>query len=142
VDEERYITINQITNNKNYYLQSPDGEKSIIIPIPDNQNYMIKLTNLKTPGLYKVLSGNDTFSIIPVNIKTQDLFEPFVELDEIENKFEFVKIFPEGVVFEETIVKARLGSELWKLIIFLALVLLGVELLVIKLMEGKHLKDN
>jgi hypothetical protein len=99
------------------------------------------LNNLKTPGLYHILAGETTISSIPANPETQAIHQPFMDLDEFKN-LDNVQIFSEKDNFEEAIIEARFGSELWKLCIIFTLIFLSLELLIIKKMEGRVKKPN
>jgi hypothetical protein len=94
------------------------------------------MNNLKIPGLYHIISGNNIISTIPVNAEIHAIHQPYIDLEKIK-KIETVRIFSEKDNFEEAIIQARFGFELWKLFIILALLLMGIELFIIKKMEGK-----
>jgi hypothetical protein len=138
VENEKILSVRQITNAGDFYMQIPDGEKSTIIPHRYDQNYLFHLTHLAQPGLYKIWSGNDILSTIPVNVNTDVLFELSLDLEALDNKFEKIQIYSERDAFEKEINETRFGSELWKFFIVLSLLLLAVELFFIKKMEGKH----
>ncbi len=138
VENEKILSVRQITNAADFYMQIPDGEKNTIIPHRYDQNYRFHLTQLEQPGLYKIWAGNDLVSTIPVNVDTDVLFEPSLDLEALDNNFEKIQIYSEQDVFEKEISKTRFGSELWKFFIILSLLLLAVELFFIKKMEGKR----
>ena len=128
--------MNYVSNTGEFYLKSPDGEKNRIVPRQQNQNLHFQLNNLKIPGLYQIFAGEKLISTTPVNAEIKALVNPYINLDKF-NELEAVRIFSENDNFEEEIIQARFGSELWKLFIFLALLLIGAELFVIKKMEGR-----
>jgi hypothetical protein len=136
VEHEKIVTMNYITNGGEFFLKSPDGEKNRIVPRQENQNLHFNMNNLKIPGLYQIFAGDKSISTIPVNASTQAIHQPYIDLEKFAN-LKMVRIFTEKDNFEEEILQARFGSELWKLFIILALFLIGVELFVIKKMEGK-----
>ena len=74
-----------------------------------------------------------------MNAEIHAIHKPYMDLGRFEI-LENVRIFSEVDKFEEAIIQARFGSELWKLFIILVLVLIGLELFVIKKMEGKGQK--
>jgi hypothetical protein len=136
VEKEKIVTINYASHTGDFYLKLPDGEKNRIVPRQQNQNLHFHMNNLKIPGLYHILAGDNTISTIPVNAEIHAIHQPYIDLEKIE-KIETVRIFSEKDNFEEAIIQARFGFELWKLFIILALLLMGVELFIIKKMEGK-----
>jgi hypothetical protein len=137
VESEEILSVRQLTNAADFYMQIPDGEKSTIIPHRYDQNYRFHLTSLEQPGLYKIWADNDLVSTIPVNVDTDALFESSFDLEALDNNFEKVQIYSEEDAFEQEISETRFGSELWKFFIILSLLLLVVELFFIKKMEGK-----
>jgi hypothetical protein len=139
VEKEKIVTLNYVSNTSEFYLKSPDGEKNRIIPQQQNQNLYFNLSNLKIPGLYHIFAGKNTISTIPVNAEIHAIHKPYMDLERYKN-LENVRIFSEVDKFEDAILNARFGSELWKFFIMLALLLIGVELFVIKKMEGKGQK--
>jgi len=136
VEQEKIVTMNYVSNAGEFYLKLPDGEKNRIVPRQQNQNLHFHLNNLKIPGLYQIFAGDKSISTTPVNAEIKSLVNPFIYLDKLNN-LESVRIFSENDNFEEEIIQARFGSELWKLFIFLALLLIGAELFIIKKMEGR-----
>jgi len=141
VEREKIVTINDISPSGNFYLKSPGGEKNRIVPRQMNQNFKFNLNNIKVPGLYHIFAGENIISSIPANAETHAIHQPIMDLDSI-GEVESVQIFSENDDFEEAIIQARFGSELWKIFIFLALLFMGLELFFIKKMEGKVKKQN
>jgi len=141
VEQEKFVTLNYISNAGEFYLKSPDGEKNRIVPRQQNQNLNFHLNNLKIPGLYQIFAGEKSISTIPVNAYIKAIKDPYIDLEKLNN-LESIRIFSEDDNFEEEIIQARFGSELWKILIFLALLLIGAELLVIKKMEGRVKKNK
>ena len=78
---------------------------------------------------------------IPANPETYAIHQSFMDLNNVE-ELESVQIFSENDEFEESILQARFGSELWKFFIFFVLLLLGIELYIIKKMEGRIKKSE
>jgi hypothetical protein len=141
VGKKKSITINYVSQSGDFYLQSPDGEKNRIIPEQRDQSLQFLLNNIKVPGMYNILAGNEIIYSIPANAETYAIHQPFIKLDQIE-ELETVQIFSENENFEDAIIQARFGTELWKFFVFLALIFLGIELFFIKKMEGKAKKAN
>jgi hypothetical protein len=136
VEQEKIITMNYVSNAGDFYLKLPDGEKSRIVPRQQNQNLHFHLKNLKTPGLYQIFAGERSISTTPVNAEIKAIVNPYMDLDKF-NDLKTIRIYSENDNFEEEIIQARFGSELWKLFIVIALLLIGAELFIIKKMEGR-----
>jgi hypothetical protein len=136
VEQEKIITMNYVSNAGDFYLKLPDGEKSRIVPRQQNQNLHFHLSNLKTPGLYQIFAGERSISTTPVNAEIKAIVNPYMDLDKF-NDLKTIRIYSENDNFEEEIIQARFGSELWKLFIVIALLLIGAELVIIKKMEGR-----
>jgi hypothetical protein len=141
VEKKKSIAINYVSQSGDFFLQSPDGEKTHIIPQQRDQSLQFLLNNLKVPGIYNILAGNEIIYSVPTNAETYAIHQPFIKLDQIE-ELDTVQIFSENENFEDTIIQARFGTELWKIFIILALIFLGIELFFIKKMEGKAKKTN
>jgi hypothetical protein len=141
-EQEKAFISNQYTSRGEFYLETPDGDKNRISPRALDQNLVFNLTQLYLPGLYKIETGKRVISIIPVNADTRALSRSFVKLDEIVRYGQMVNIFSERDAFESEILEARFGTEIWKLFVFIALILIIIELLNIKKMEGKNRIKN
>jgi hypothetical protein len=136
VEKEKTVMLNYVSQSGDFYLKLPDGEKNRIVPQQQDHVLKFRLNNIKFPGLYHLLAGEKIISSVPANVETHAIHNPFTDLDEIKD-LKTVQMFSENDNFEEAIIQARFGSELWKLFIILTLVFLGMELFVIKKMEGK-----
>jgi hypothetical protein len=141
VEKDKTVTLNYVSQSGDFYLKLPDGEKNRIVPQQQDQTLQFRLNNNKYPGLYHLLAGDKIISSVPVNAETYAIHQPFTDIDEFKD-LKTVQMFSEDDNFEEAIIQARFGSELWKLFIILALIFLGMELFVIKKMEGKSKKSN
>ena len=136
VGMEKNILLNYISKSGEFSLKSPEGEKNRIVPQQRDQYLHFKMSNLDHPGLYHLYAGENIIYSIPTNVESFAIHNPIMNMEQITN-LETVQIFSEDDNYEEAIIQARFGSELWKLLILLALLLLGFELFFIKKMEGK-----
>jgi hypothetical protein len=138
---EKNIMMNYISQSGEFYLKSPEGEKNRIVPQQRDQFLHFKMSNLSQPGLYHLFAGENIIYSIPTNVESYAIHQPLINLEQITD-LETVELFSEEDNFEETIIQARFGTELWKFLIVFALLLLGLELFIIKKMEGKVNKSN
>ena len=141
VDKEKIVTINAISQSGEFYLKSPDKESTRIVPRQQNQNFKFSLNNINVPGIYHLMARDQIIASIPANPETYAIHQSFMDLNNVE-ELESVQIFSENDEFEESILQARFGSELWKFFIFFVLLLLGIELYIIKKMEGRIKKSE
>lgn len=135
------ISVSSLDGVSSFTLEFPDGEKNQIIPDISSQYLTFYLPHTDIPGLYKISTGSQTVSIIPVNADRRFLYEPYVNTREISDNSN-ISVLSENAAFEEEIQKSRFGTELWKILIILALLLIGLELLIIKKIEGKSRTAN
>jgi len=138
VGKERIVVTKNHRSASKFYIQDSEGEKSTIFPKIIEQTYQFKLSQLIKPGLYQIHAENQVISIIPVNCDISLINEPFVDLQSMTETIPQIKLFTEDQEFTEAIRQARFGMELWKLCVILSLILIVVELLFVKNMEGKR----
>jgi hypothetical protein len=136
VGMEKNIKLNYLSKSGEFYLQSPEGEKNLIVPQQQDQFLNFKMNNLSYPGMYHLFAGEDLIYSIPTNVESFAIHKPIMNMEQISN-LETVELFSEDDNYEEAITQARFGSELWKIFIVLSLLLLGFELFFIKKMEGR-----
>jgi hypothetical protein len=139
VAEKKTISIFHPFDDRRFYLELPDAEMQTITPTRIGQEYQFALNQLSQPGIYQIKTAEKkvTFAIA-VNCQINYLFEPYINLREIAGSLKSIRIFSEGDSFESEIVKARFGTELWKIFILFALIFLGLELMIIRLMQGRQ----
>jgi hypothetical protein len=86
------------------------------------------------PGVYKFTRDGKEIDYIPVNLDTVESNSKQLSVSEIENYFQTIKIkndpefFDPAGNFVQKISESRVGSELWKLFIIIALTLIAVEM--------------
>jgi hypothetical protein len=141
VEREKTVMLNYASQSGDFFLKLPDGEKNRIVPQQLDQVLQFRLNNIKNPGLYHLIAGDNIISAVPANVETYAIHNSYMDLDEIVG-LSSVRMFSENDNFEEAIIQARFGSELWKLFIILALIFLGMELFIIKKMEGRIQKTT
>ena len=141
VEQDQIVDINYTLQTGEFFIKSPDGEKTRIVPQQRDQVLQFNLNNIQRPGIYHIMAGENIIYSIPANAQTYAIHQPFMDLDEID-KHETVQLFSENDNFEDAIIQARFGSELWKLFIILALLFIGIELFIIKKMEGRVKRIN
>jgi hypothetical protein len=86
------------------------------------------------PGVYKFMRDGKEIDFIPVNLDTVESNSKQLSVSEIENYFQTIKIKNEPEFFDpaenfvQKLSESRVGSELWKLFIIIALTLIAAEM--------------
>jgi hypothetical protein len=137
--EKAVIKIYDAHQAGRFFLELPGGDKQTIIPEISGESYQFNLAQLSDPGLYSIQTAdNKIVSSFAVNCQTSLLFPPFCNTGQIANSSAQIRTYSEDTFFESKISEARFGTELWKIFIILALILLGIEMLIIRLTEGRQ----
>ncbi|OGC85209.1 MAG: hypothetical protein A2W07_04110 [candidate division Zixibacteria bacterium RBG_16_43_9] len=116
-------------------LVDPDNFKVTLIPEPFKDKLVLKLDEIKKPGIYKLQSGDEVIDQIAVNLDSRDSdFDPFTD-SELKNNLKdspnLLVIGPEQDL-EQEVLKTRYGKELSKNFLWLALVFLILEMYLAK----------
>jgi hypothetical protein len=117
-----------------YSLNSIDGSSVKMIPEIRRNRLQFKTIGLEQPGLYPFRVDNSERLIISVNSMTNSL--PFVT-EELAGRSGY-RVIKETGFSLSSILDARFGAELWKYFVALVLLMLGLELYLVKLSEGKE----
>jgi hypothetical protein len=132
-----------ITSQTNFMLILPDGMQESIQPL--RSSVSLQNSNLQTgfiirriddPGIYKVKAGQSQLSQFTLNINPEESDTRIIKPGELKNFFLKYNTEPLVITDEEPsevsnrILQSRLGIELWKHLILLALILALVEMIV------------
>jgi len=140
--EKAVIKVYDTLPASRFFLGMPGGDRQTIVPASIDNAYQFNLTRLSYPGIYSIQTNeNKIVSVFAVNCQTGLLFPPFCNTEQIANRSAQISVYSEDTYFEGKISEARFGTELWKVFIILALTLLIIEMLIIRLTEGKQ-KSN
>ncbi len=112
-------------------LVDPDNFKVTLIPEPFKDKLVLKLEEMKKPGIYKLQSGTEVIDQLAVNLDVRDSdFEPLTDA-ELKNNLKdspnLLVIGPDQDL-EKEILKTRYGKELSKNFLWLALIFLILEM--------------
>ncbi|HVP37422.1 MAG TPA: BatA domain-containing protein [Terriglobales bacterium] len=112
-------------------LFDPDNFKTALIPEPFKDKLVLKLEELKKPGIYKLQSGDKVIDQFAVNLDTQDSdFEPLTDSELKKNLKDVPNLLvlgPEQDLSQE-ILRTRYGKELSKNFLWLAFIFLILEM--------------
>jgi hypothetical protein len=109
------------------------GAKEFVLQASDKKAEIV-FNQIEKPGVYKFSREGKDIDFIPVNLDTIESNSKLLDNEEISDYFTKIKVKnkpnfvePSGD-FKGKIVEARLGSELWKFFIILALILIAFEM--------------
>ncbi len=85
------------------------------------------------PGNYRISKNGRTVGVFAVNVSSAELKKPYVRFERFKGSSYILK---EGKTVQ-TIRRARTGQELWYLFLILAFLMLILEIVVVKRIEGK-----
>ena len=112
-------------------LVDPDNFKVTLIPEPFKDKLVLKLDEVKKPGIYKLQSGDEVIDQLSVNLDVRDSdFDPFTD-SELKNDLKDspnLLVIRQDQDLEKEVLKTRYGKELSKNFLWLALIFLILEM--------------
>ncbi|MBK6681437.1 MAG: hypothetical protein IPG53_16225 [Ignavibacteriales bacterium] len=129
---EQILIPGKKTGGGSIELAAP-GETGYVLQTSANNGGVVFDKTVR-PGVYKFTRDGKEIDFIPVNLDTVESNSKQLSVSEIENYFQTIKIkndpefFDPAGNFVQKISESRVGSELWKLFIIIALGLIAVEM--------------
>jgi len=124
-------------SNSNLILKYPDNNEEKITVSNSPNGVIYHFTNSKVPGIFTINSSNEVLKMISVNLSPEESDLSKIEKRELDNIMD--KIKPDGYKYMnissniiQTLEEARYGIELWKTLLFTALILVIIEMLLSK----------
>ncbi|HEY9187585.1 MAG TPA: BatA domain-containing protein [Ignavibacteria bacterium] len=124
-------------SNSNLILKYPDNNEEKITVSNSSNGVIYHFTNSKVPGIFTINSSNEVLKMISVNLSPEESDLTKIEKKELDNIMD--KIKPDGYKYMnissniiQTLEEARYGIELWKTLLFIALILVIIEMLLSK----------
>jgi len=117
-----------------FNIVTPDDKKVKIIP---NQSYNqsgLSIPNLTLPGNYRIFKDENCILVISVNIKRDYRRKYFFTTKKNLENLIWYK-FDEDALFENELIESRLGFEFWKILVFITIVIIFIEILIIRKTE-------
>lgn len=139
VGDKIALTMPDLSLSDRYTIQAPGGETYDIIPQQSAQGIQISIDQIKKPGHYSIWENDRFIHSFSVNLSSKELARPYLNF---ENLSENVILIDDNADIIESIQTARTGQELWYIFLALALLMLLLEVLIIKKIEGQSLKTN
>jgi len=135
--KESVFTTTRRSTSQSYELISPSGESNRITPMFSGSNVTFNLQDFVLPGTYKIQQGPEVLSVISANVDTKKLTTNKIILDELIDDYDNIELIDEDDNVIQKVREARFGEEIWKYVVALALLVLLIEGLVVKKIEGK-----
>ena len=129
---EQILIPGKKTGGGSIELAAP-GETGYVLQTSANNGGVVFDKTVR-PGVYKFTRDGKEIDFIPVNLDTVESNSKQLSVSEIENYFQTIKIKNEPEFFDpaenfvQKLSESRVGSELWKLFIIIALTLIAAEM--------------
>jgi len=109
----------------------PDGGKLALEPVLRGTNFLVRIPEVDTKGIWKLFSDGKEIEIFSVNPNPQESDPSQLKPQEVEGLIRGGKTFliPWKADLEKEIQEARHGRELWRTALWLVLGILAIELL-------------
>jgi len=135
--KESVITTKRGNTDQSYELLLSESEKNKITPIFSGANVVFNLQDFIIPGNYRIQQGPEILSVISANVEASTLGTNLLGVDELIEDNDNIELINEDENISEKVQEARFGEEIWKYVVALALLVLLIEGLVVKKIEGK-----
>ena len=120
-------TIEGLPAGSKLILTYPSGKQEYLKPVYIGSNIAVKIKPLQSPGIYSIFSGDSLVDMFAVNVPFDESDAEKLNKKQIEKEFPLTFIDPESNI-EEFIFQARFGKELWKTFLWIAFILMILEL--------------
>jgi hypothetical protein len=110
-------------------LVYPSGTTERVNPMVTPQGASVVVTGTEEPGIYRIQAGDDLLRVFTVNVDTGESEPERLSHEEAEQRIGAVqgRLITGEIASEATVFQSPDGYEIWKSLIFLALVLLLLE---------------
>jgi len=114
-------------------LSGPEGWAASVAPSAKREGFL-ELGRLVSPGLYRLYQETTLVGMAAVNVDTKNSSLPPVTAGQLEKGLPGFKVIeiPLGNPIEPAVRQSRSGRELWKLLAFAVLGLLGLEMAIVR----------
>ncbi len=109
------------------------GDSYKIIKTPDNKNYILNKDSppfvFKTPGIYTINQNNNYFDLY-VNPPYLEVLYEKIDFKFLSDYYENIYLVENDSNLEEFITVSRVGVELWKYFLYIAIILIIIEMVI------------
>lgn len=109
---------------------SPDDREYTVAGTEKSEQMIYDCRPVDIPGLYRLVGGQRTVDLFPVNVASSEGNPQIADLDRLSSAIglDNYNVIPYSQKAEATITQARYGRELWQLFLWAAAVLMMVEM--------------
>ncbi len=126
------ITLPQIQLQQNFYLVKPDEQKITLIPEQTELGLTFFFEGFADPGHYRIVHQGRVLKSFAVNLDPKEWRKPYTNLQQVYPNL--ISLKAENFN-EQTLLKARIGRELWPFFLLLAMLMLALEMWLIRKLE-------
>lgn len=120
----------QVEPPYDFKLLGPDGHKEKITPVFRGSNILLQVDDTALPGNYQILNREQVLTVFSVNHWPAESVMQFDDEKKLAELLPEAKYIGNTENISEIIQENRYGKELWKHFLFIALLLLGIEMVV------------
>jgi len=129
VDAPLLFQSGKLSAAANLALEKPDGSKTKVRTDVASSTYTVHFDNTEQPGIYRLFDGENVVAQWAVNYDPQEIESAPVSFDELQTNLamdHIIAVDP-GNPIDRALEETRFGTELWKWLVAIALLLLLVE---------------
>lgn len=131
IGAEIYHSSGEIKSEWELEMKLPDENSIRIRPKIQKEKFMIRFSETEYPGIYELFNRNTKIGQWAVNVASEESEIKPIDIEQLKEMLgtENVFIIKTNENPEKTIEQLRFGQELWKICIFIVLILLILEML-------------
>ena len=130
IDDSKWISIKEEDLRKKWEVKSPNGSTILIIPDFDKEGILIDQTD--ELGFYDVFFDEEIFTSFPTRLNNQEFIKPMIDQSAIENYIDNKNIrwLKLDDNFKNEFSEIRHGKSLWKIFLYVILILVLIETII------------
>lgn len=114
----------------NFKLTGPNETEIKLTPNFKGTDVLLSVQNIEEPGNYRIVHNDHILTVFSVNPWEEESQMDFFSNDELKNLIPNTNVIDDFNKASEIILQSRFGKELWKHFLFLAIILLLVEMII------------
>ncbi len=128
------VFLNNLKLQGSFRLIPPEGQAVIIIPRQTFRGLRFDFDGFARPGHYKIFHNKKPVRLFAVNLSKREWSKPYFNLARFRPD---IRLLSPDKLSIKKLKSARSGKELWPYFLLLALMMLLLEMMLIKKLEGK-----